>query len=435
MTRTEDLLRAATKRAAAEIHPDSITPFDPATLAAPRRRDGSYRAARGPRHHSKLAGPLAAAGAVTAVIGLLVALHLGLGVAVASNSAGPGSSGNASSASPGTVPVYYAALTGITQPWVEHPFDITIRSTMTGSVLATVAPPSGYGTFGMVAPGQNDDEFVVGAQPWQPVSNSHYTSNNDSAPVTLLMLHFDPATHAVSFGPLPGPKVSLSDLDGVALSPDGTRLAVATEGSSGELDLDVYSLAGGGVRTWSLSAAEASGGFFGANGGGGMDTLSWRPDGQTLAFDWAGPNGSVSEVRLLDTSQPGGSLLADSRAIFSISPVPVGGHFLCVDVLIPSPDGTTLTCAGQLWPTLTVDTTTYGFGQYSAATGRFITIIDPTVDRSHWGVRQEVFWTDGSSLIGTLDGPVFVLQGGRVHDIPWSSNISPAAGGINDAAW
>lgn len=461
MTRTEDLLRAATQRAAAQIHSDSITPLDPATLAAPRRRDGSYQAARFPRHRPKFAGPLAAAAAVTAVIGLSIGVHSALGGrVVASNSDVPGSSGNGPGASSGTVPVYYAALTGITQPWVAHPFDITVRSTMTGSVLATVAPPSGYGTFGMVAPGQNDDEFIVGAQPWQPASNSHYTDNNDSAPVTLLMLHFDPATHAVSFGPLPGPKVSLSGLDGVALSPDGTQLAVAAQVSPDELGLDVYSLTGGGVRTWSLSGAEASRGFFGTNGMGGMDTLSWRPDGKDLAFDWAASDGSVSEVRLLDTSQPGGSLLADSRAIFALSPVPVGGHFLCTDVLIPSPDGTTLTCAGRLWPTLppalkpnptatptpspipttspqdlVSERTTYGIGQYSAATGKFVTIIDPTVDRSNMGVNQQVFWTGSSSLIGTLDGPVFVLQGGRVHDIPWSSNISPAAGGVNDAAW
>ena len=457
MTRTEDLLRAATQRAAAQIHSDSITPLDPATLAAPRRRDGSYPEARGPRLRPKLGRPLAAAAAVTAVIGLSVGLHSTLGgAAAASKSTVPGSSGNGPAASSGTVPVYYAALTGTTQPWDGHPFDITIRSTTTGSVLATVAPPSGYGTFGMVAPGQNDDEFIVGAQPWQPVSNSHYTDNNDSAPVTLLMLHFDPATHAVSLGPLPGPKVSLSGLDGVALSPDGTQLAVAAQVSPDELGLDVYSLTGGGVRTWSLSGAQASVGFFGTNGAGGMDTLWWRSDGQTLAFDWAASDGSVSEVRLLDTSQPGGSLLADSRAIFTLSSVPAGGHFYCTDVLVPSPDTATFTCAGELWPTapaggepspastspvspspggLTSQPTTYGFGRYSVATGKSVVIVDPTVDPSSMGVNQRVFWTDGSSLIGTLDGPVFALQGGRVHDIPWSGNISPAAGGVNEAAW
>lgn len=457
MTRTEDLLRAATKHAAAEIRPSSIRPLDPATLAAPRRHGNPVPAGR-PRRRLQLALPLAAA---AAVVGLSVGLHLALdGVAgpsaraKASANAGPGGasglSGKAPRASSGTVPVFYAALTGTTYPWDENRHVITIRSTMTGAVLATVTPPSGYGTFASVAPGQNDEEFVVGAQPWQPVTNSAVTDDNNWAPVTLLMLHFDPATHAVSFSPLPSPKVDGRDVQGVVVSPDGTELAVAAQVSADELDLSMYSLTGDGVHTWSVTGPGVSEDS--------VDSLSWRPDGKTLAFDWT--SGSTIGVRLLDTSQPGGSLLADSRPIFTL-PGFEDGRFYCTDSLILNPDGTTLICAGSLWPTTpgtsTPNTTTgatpaatrstlppgsnsyriiYGFGEYSVATGKLITIIDPTIDHSNLGVNQQLFWTNGSSLIGTLDGPVFVLQGSAVHEIPWNSQISPGlGGGTNEAAW
>jgi hypothetical protein len=458
MTRTEDLLRAATKHAAAQIHPSSITPLDPATLAAPRRHGGNHVPARRPRRRLQLALPLAAAAAVA---GLSVGLHLALD-GIAGPGAVPGPSGKAPRASSGTVPAFYAALTGTTNPSDESRHVITIRSTMTGAVLATVTPPSGYGTFALVAPGQNDEEFIVGAQPWQPVSNSAVTDDNNWAPVTLLMLHFDPATQAVSFSPLPGPKVDGRDVQGVALSPDGTQLAVAAQVSADEQDLSMYSLSGGGVRTWSVTGAGASQDGFGIWPS--LDSLWWQPDGKTLAFDWAGANSTVIGVRLLDTSQPGGSLLADSRPVFTLPDGPGDGRFLCTDRLVLSPDGTTVTCAGSVLSTMHPGTSTpipkattgaspavtrstlppgtnssrviYGFGEFSVATGKLITIIDPTIDHSDLGVNQQLFWTNGSSLIGTLDGPVFIFQGRAVKNIPWNSHISPGlGGGANEAAW
>jgi hypothetical protein len=466
----EDLLRQATRDAAAEI--DSVGPLSPETLTRPRgRRDR----ARG-RSDSRAAGarwplavPLAAAAAVVAVAGLSVALPRLLGGAAATSptakvtsgtgrGAAPGPSTGPKPASSGTVPAYYATLTGTRYPWYDNPEDITIRSTYSGQVLATLTPGSaGFGTFGLVAAGAADDEFVVGAQPWDPVSDAAYTDNDNAAPMTFLLLRFDPATRQVNFTRLPGPAVPAGDIEGVALSPDGTRLAVAAQVSSIDIELDVYSVATGAVRTWSMTGPRAAGASFGDGGASGPDALSWRPGGHTLAFDWTGPvpggSSSSAGLRLLDTSQPGGSLLADSHAVFTLSRASDGG-FYCTDVLVLSPDGTTVSCAGSDSPnvrtgtpvrrpippngtqvTVSPGSVTYGFGEFSVATGKLVTVLDPTVDPSAAAVSQQLYWTDGSALIGTLDGPVFVFAGGQARTIPWAPDISPAQGATNDAAW
>lgn len=350
----EDLLRQATKDAATEI--DSAGPLDPDTLARPRSRAGR-QAARG---RWPLAVPLAAA-AVVAVAGLSVTLPRMLGAAAGSagakvsTGAGRGATSGSStgpiSGSSGTVPGFYATLTGTRYPWYDHPENITIRSTYSGQVLATVTPASaGFGTFGLVAAGAADEEFVVGAQPWNAVSNSAYADNDNAAPMTFLLLRFDPPTDRVTFTRLPGAAVAGADVEGVALSADGTRLAVGAQVSSIDLQLDVYSVATGSVRTWSFTGPRAAAASFATGGASGPDALSWRPDGHTLAFDWTGPvpgsSSSVSDVRLLNTSLTGTSLLADSQAVFTVSPAR-DGAFNCTDVLILSADGTTVSCAGS----------------------------------------------------------------------------------------
>ena len=463
----EDLLRQATRDAAAEI--DSVGPLSPETLSRPRgrRHRGNRAGSRAAGGRWPLAVPLAAAAAVVAVAGLSVALPHVLGSARSAGAkvtAGTGR-GAASRPSPGskpassrTVPGFYAALTGTTFPWYDHPEDITIKSTFSGQVLAMLTPAeAGFGTFDLVAAGTDDDEFVVGAQPWDPVSNAAYSGNDIAAPVTFLLLHFDPTTRQVSFTRLPGPAVAGADIEGVALSPNGTQLAVAAQASTIDLDLSVYSVATGSVRTWSFTGPRAAGASFGSGGASGPDALSWRPDGHTLAFDWTGPlpgtSSSVSDVRLLDTSVPGSSLLADSHAIFTVSHSR-GQAFGCTDVLVLSADGTTVSCAGSESPrartgtstrktsepngtlrTVSPTSVTYGFGEFSVPTGKLVTVLDRTVDRSDAAVNQQLYWTDGAALIGTLDGPVFVLTGDQAQTIPWASDISPAQGATNDAAW
>lgn len=443
MTPIEELLRAATRDAAAEITPASVRPLDVTTLRGP----SAVRRMAAPR----LMVPLAAAAAVIVVAGLSLALPRVLGgpqaapakkaVAGAGRSATarPARSARSSAPSPVTpVPGVYAALTGVTYPWYDHPLDITVRNTETGAVLATVKPPAPYATFALVAHGDLAGTFLVGVQPWEPVSNSHYADNNNAAPITLLLMHFDQVTRQVTFTSLhvptlPGLEAGAPVLEAASLSPDGTKLAVATGNDvppdPTTLQLSVYSLPGGAVRSWSLpgTAAKSQDAVSG---------LSWLADGHTLAFNMTGlgPAGSiVNEVRKLDVTGPGGDFLSASQLVFSLN----GTSFQCIDSLVLSPDGTTVACAGQLPPQRTQPATVYGFAEFSVATGRQTGILARTTDYSQFATTpSQLFWWDGhDTLIGMLDGPVFILRGGTEQVIPWSSRISPPQGGTNEAAW
>jgi hypothetical protein len=445
MTRTEELLRLATREAAAEITPESVRPFEVAALRGSRavRRQAARR----------LTVPLAAAAAVVVVAGLSVTLprllaspHVAAGEkargsADTSVATPAGSSSAPSSPAPPAVtpvPAIYAALTGVTYPWYDHPLDITVRNTGTGAVLATVRPPAPYGTFAFVGYGSSAGTFLVGVQHWQPVSNSRYADNNDAAPITLLLLHFDQTTGHVSFTSLPAPvlpglEAGAPVFEGASLSPDGTKLAVftgkAVPAGPTSLQLSVYSLPGGAVRTWSLQGTAT------ANSQDAVSALSWLTDGHTLAFNMTGlgPAGTtVNQVRKLDVTGPGGDLLGASQLVFSLSP----STFLCQDSLLLSPDGTTVACAGRIPLQSGPQSVTYGFAEFSVATGRQTAMLAPTTDSVSKATSQQLFWWDGhDTLIGTLDGPVFILRGGTEQAIPWSSRISGPQGGTQEAAW
>jgi hypothetical protein len=452
MTPIEDLLRSATREEAAQITPGSIRPLEVAALRGPRavRRMSAHR----------LAVPLAAAAAVVLVAGLSLALPRILASSVttpARSSSAPSSSAPSSPApsspapsspapsSPaasagGQVPAIYAALTGVTYPWYDHPLDLTVRNTETGAVLATIQPPAPYGTFALVGHASPAGTFLVGVQRWQPVSNSSYVDNNNAAPITLLLLHFDQATRQASFTSLPAPVLPGLEsgepvLEGASLSPDGTKLAVATGDAvppaPTSLELSVYSLPGGAVRTWSLHGTAA------AKSQDAVSALSWLTDGHTLALNMTGldPGGrTVNQVRKLDVNGPSGDLLGASQLVFSLD----ARTFLCQDSPVLSPDGTTVACAGQIPPQASQQsgTVTYGFAEFSVATGRRTGILARTTDGASVATSPQLFWWDGhDTLIGTLDGPVFVLRDGTEQAIPWSSRISGPQGGSPEAAW
>lgn len=432
----EELLRSATREAAAEITPESIQPLEVAALRGPR----AVRRLAAPR----LMVPLAAAAAVVVVAGLSLALNrvlAGPQAAVEKKASGSAATSVATPAAPAVTPVptIYAALTGVTYPWYDHPLDLTVRNTDTGAVLATVRPPAPYGTFALVAHGSPAGTFLVGVQRWQPVSNSHYADNNDAAPITLLLLHFDQATRQVSFTSLPSPvlpglEAGAPVLEGASLSPDGTKLAVATGNAvppgPTSLELSVYSLQGGAVRAWSLHGTAA------ARSQDSVAALSWLADGNTLAFNMTGldlAGRTVNQVRKLDVTEPGGDILGASQLVFSQD----ARTFFCQDSLVLSPDGTTVACAGQVSKQPGQQPgTVYGFAEFSVATGRQTGILARTAEGDVASSVPRLYWWDGhDTLIGTLNGPVFILRGGTEQAIPWSSRISGPQGGTPQAAW
>ena len=139
-------------------------------------------------------------------------------------------------------------------------------------------------------------------------------------------------------------------LTGLALSPDGSKLAVAIQPGSIDKQPDltlvrVDTLATGAVRTWTGH------GTIGTTGLGADDaqSLSWMSDERTLAFDW---NGTGSGPLLPDggsgcsTSDARGSnlLTGSRRAVF------IGGQAralfptACQEDLILTPDGSKAVC-------------------------------------------------------------------------------------------
>jgi hypothetical protein len=83
-----------------------------------------------------------------------------------------------------------------------------------------------------------------------------------SGPVSFYLLRFDPASRRAHLTPLPVPAASVTGgpvLVSAALSPDGTRLAVAEAepgkpGNGNVLDVHVYPVpAGGPGQTWKVA--------------------------------------------------------------------------------------------------------------------------------------------------------------------------------------
>jgi len=100
---------------------------------------------------------------------------------------------------------------------------------------------------------------------------------------------------------------------GVAISPDGTRLAVALAGTPAALR--IYSLpAGKLLRSWTAASGQIT--ATPPQPGTWPFTelaLRWSADGRRLAFAW-----NAAAIRVLDATAPGGSLLATSSELAAI---------------------------------------------------------------------------------------------------------------------
>ena len=104
---------------------------------------------------------------------------------------------------------------------------------------------------------------------------------------------------------------------GVAISPDGTELAVALAGSPATLR--IYSISTGKVlRCWSATvpgqlAVESASAAGGSSQFTAARVLRWSPDGQQLAFAW-----NSTAIRVLDVSAPDGNLITSSSLLAAI---------------------------------------------------------------------------------------------------------------------
>jgi hypothetical protein len=305
--------------------------------------------------------------------------------------------------------------------------EAVIRDTATSKIAAVVRLPRPYVYISGIAGAADDKSFVLAGQA---------TEAYGQGATAFFIARFDPANRDVTIEPLRIPKVTAParHVEGIALSPDGSRVAIALDslhkqGSHYVLssEISVYSLADGSVRTW--TAAVCLIGMFYA---GPIDpsAMSWSRTG-LLAFNGAiGGSLAGDHIWLLNTATAGGSLLADSHYVVDLT-----GH----GVWNPSGEGiVTLDGTKVVAPLYRNDTrhqetiTINGHkeklpeplsevDEFSAATGRTISQLHP-VERSF----ETVFWanTSGSVLVISIQrqdsqqSVLGVLAGDRFTPLP-----------------
>jgi hypothetical protein len=433
MTTVEDRLRAATRAAAGTVAPDSAPPLR--LPREPERRRAAFTAWRHQARWHRAIAPLAAAAAVIAVMTASVTLAHTMASRPHSHrlpagtvplSAAPQFAGAA-------VPAYYVALEP--GPLSAASTRAVVRATATGAALATVRPPRPYYEFTAVSAAADDRTFVLAAQQkTSPPTQVHGKwRQGGTAPASFFLLRLDPAHRTARLTALSFSERRNGSLSGIALSPDGSRLAVAVGlglGSPKEQGIQVITLRTGLVRTWTWRAPRGNYlGYLvlGAN------PLSWTADGRMLAFEViiALPRGAHPDlaVRLLDTTAPGRSLQS-SRVVARFSSASTG------DAMI-TPDGTRIVVP-------TVTHTSRAFTEYSTATGRRVAVLGrrpyPHANDGGWPV---IYWV--SPLGGTLiaydaraRSKLLTSNGGLVPGVlavVTGSRFLPLPGSDSQAAW
>ena len=210
-----------------------------------------------------------------------------------------------------SVPPYYVWITPGNPG--DTPSEAMVRMTATGAVLGAVKAAAPGGTIVAVTGAADDRTFVLDEQPFQTGAIS---SSPAWYPRTfyVLRLKANGRPAAVTKLPISGPVGA--EVTGLALSPDGTKLAMAIMPNISKpnmTELKLFSVPAGKVlRTWH---ANGSIGFNADD----PEALSWTFDQQTLAFLWAATGKSPRQGEwLLDLSKGGTNLLDDSRQVMSL---------------------------------------------------------------------------------------------------------------------
>lgn len=365
----EDQLRAAGRAVSEQVR--DLPRLDLATQQAAR-----HAKARTSRRRLGAGGwliPLAAAAAVVAVAATLVvvkspsrAAHKTSAAPAVSRPAARAS--NPATADPEALPGYFVAISDLEimapQPAAGQsgpakdpkPDSVIVGETLTGKRLATITPPKG-GTFVGVTGAADDRTFVLDSV--QIADGPGFLSATQAR--TWYLLRISPgATPATTLTRLSFPVPSAADIDGIALSPDGTKLAMlyqlATSDSfpySGPFGLAIYSIATGAVlRSW--SGANPSHGSLDYGSDVLPDSnslLTWTSDGQRLAFAYRNSKSPTSSLYLREVllAGAGNDLFKDSTVIAEIAASAATGKskIWCGSLGIAG-DGRTAVCSAQL---------------------------------------------------------------------------------------
>jgi hypothetical protein len=403
--------------AARMVHPDTLadlaerltsTPVEAAATEdaagnaswqSPRRSRawhaaGLVRRTAGPRRWPGWLAPVTAAAAVAGVI--IASLGIS-GLILRPAETGPaGSSGVFAK-----VPRYFVAI-----PEVPGRV-VVVGATATGAELGTVALPKPHTFFAWVAAAGDGRTFVLGTSslprgPWDVTT---------PRPVKLYRLVLDRSGHPGHPVRLPIP--TETGITGLALSPDGSKLAVSFLPVAGQTGskIEVFSLATGAWREWVWPGRGTLGQIAMPVTSG---ELQWEADNRTLMFELTirTPNGWPAQLYLLDTAAPGGSLLASSARI------PVPGTYLglqhnrtryIVGMPLITGDGRNLVAPfyQQKAPPKV-----FGFSitEFSVRTGQLIRVLYQKRSGTE-AASTAVYWvnTHGTAMI-TVRGQVFGVQ-------------------------
>lgn len=411
MTELEERLSRELKELSERAQPGSIRPL---RQPAPRRRPRAVRW-------------LAPVAAVAAVLGVIA------GVSVIGRTAGRVHRGLQTQ---GPMPRFYVTA------WQTYagsgngqviPTYAVVHDSATGAVLATVRVPTLASQGGVQGPsitGAGDDRtFVIMEQSTSPNVNKFYrlrvAANGRSAKLSSLPIS------------VPG-SLALTD---VALSPDGTRLAMDVQHCSAKTQscpytgIRVVTIATGAASTWTTRANGAP--FF----------VSWAGN-ERVAFEWqAGvrrpPPGQQTGYRLLALTGAGRDLLASKP----VGLPPTGPYGGTVPVSLVTADGSAVV-------TSTVQNIPEGHRRYtvvakvievSAHTGRLLRVLHTAIAHGLTGGNNGTAAQMGCEVISLAPAGTHVLVScfafGRVDGTrftPLPGFPSPSSSGISGqtaAAW
>jgi hypothetical protein len=316
-----------------ETHDRILAQGRDSTSAPPQpagaRRWPGPRAPRGGRAWRVIA-PVAAG---LAVAGLVTGLALAAGPRAPARRPATGALATADRG----MPRFYVTLSS---PGSSGRIYAQVHASQTGQVLSQVR--AGFLGNGMgISADQSDRAFVIDA-------SARNDNLHDRIVLYLLRVSADGQSTTLTRLPLVLlPAGSPDVVDGIAVSPDGTKLAVALQVNQNPSvvnprgEIVVYSLAGGATQTWTAPGDKAVPWDPAWTGGGRYLTFVWQDQITGTQWFFTGR----SQVRRLDTAAAGRNLLASQVLVTGGGPVgyiqaasagPAGAPIIAAVFQVPS---------------------------------------------------------------------------------------------------
>ena len=250
MSTVAERTRAAMDAVTSQVDSAPPLPLPPPLAWAPPGSRRRWRALAPRRRWGAWLAPFAAAAAVIALAVSLVAVR-----------GTPGGYELAPAVSPAgaavSFPDYYLTFS---QPAGDttKPVGLELRSTLTGKTLAALQPPRGLSFAGIT--GAADDRTFVADAHREPYGVTGSVARSRTWYLVRVVGTGSGASLTMTKLPIPATQVGAEVL-GIALSPDGTKLAVGTTpwttATNVRQTLRVYSVATGAVlRTWTTPPGE-----------------------------------------------------------------------------------------------------------------------------------------------------------------------------------